>query len=255
MANLAAIGPAGRSRATEAACLSNMMKWGQILQVYTAANNGYFHSRQIGTAYGYSRLWLYTYEPYYIDHSMLCCPAANNPYRDYDTFATWGGPNYEWSQFGSWDPDDPQYAPNPPYYGSYGWNRYITNMLGAEDDNPRYWRRTTVQGADNVPVIVDCMYVNLSCNDDSPPPEYEGDLSVGAGLGLAAVNRHDGGVNVCFMDFSARKVGLKELWTLKGNRLFDTCNEYTICYYGGNEHQCAMFWDDQAPWMSEFPEY
>ena len=40
MANLAAIGPKGRSRAKEAACLSKLMKWGQIFQAYTADNNG-----------------------------------------------------------------------------------------------------------------------------------------------------------------------------------------------------------------------
>ena len=119
-----------------------------------------------------------------------------------------------------------------------------------------YWRRAGFRGADNIPVLLDCMYVVLSFheNEDMAMPQYDGDW-LGSNMTASCINRHDGGVNVCFLDFSARQVGLKELWTFKGHRQFDTCNSWTICGNGGDEQACADKWDAAAPWMSEFPEY
>jgi len=237
MANLAAIGPGGRRRAREALCLSRLMAWGQVFQAYTAANNGYFHTRQIGTVQGYNQMWHKTYEPYYSDRIMLCCPAADNPNRDYGIFSTWGGPNWDHSQFGMWNPGT--------YYGSYGFNRWIVDMGGGDQNNTRYWRRAGFKDASNVPVLMDCLFVNLWWNDNDQPPQYDGEFA--SGIGQACINRHNGGVNVCFMDFSARKVGLKELWTLKGNRLFDTCGPWTTC--GGVQPE------DWPLWMRDFKDY
>jgi len=69
------------------------------------------------------------------------------------------------------------------------------------------------------------------------------------------INRHEGGVNSLFVDFSARKVGLKQLWTFEWRRGDDTANMYSIAGYGGNEAACAAYWDSQVPWMKDFPEY
>ncbi len=49
------------------------------------------------------------------------------------------------------------------------------------------------------------------------------------------------------MDFSVRKVGLKELWTLKWRREYNTCNEWTLC--GGVEP------NDWPEWMRGFKDY
>jgi len=35
------------------------------------------------------------------------------------------------------------------------------------------------------------------------------------------LNRHDGYVNMVFLDYTVRKVGLKELWRLKWHRMYD----------------------------------
>jgi len=248
LANLAAIGPGGRRRAREALCLSRLMTWGQVFQSYTAENNGCFHQRSIGSQAGYSQMWLWTYEPYYDDKEMLCCPAAENPECDFGTFGTWGGPNWKRDDYGSWDPDDETFCgPNPPYYGSYGFNRYVIDMRGGYQNDQRYWRRAGCKGASNVPVLLDCMYVTLFWIEDDSPPEYDGDFSAGSGISLSCINRHNESVNVCFMDFSARKVGLKELWTLKGNRLFDTCGPWTTC--GGVQPS------DWPEWMRDFKDY
>jgi prepilin-type processing-associated H-X9-DG protein len=63
----------------------------------------------------------------------------------------------------------------------------------------------------------------------------------------ACINRHDGYVNSLFMDWSVRKVGLKELWTLKWHREYDTRNPWTKA--GGVKPE------DWPQWMRRFRDY
>jgi len=67
------------------------------------------------------------------------------------------------------------------------------------------------------------------------------------GMRQACLDRHNGAVNMLFMDFSARKVGLKELWTLKWNRVFDTEGEWTTA--GGVQAE------DWPEWMRKYKDY
>ena len=61
------------------------------------------------------------------------------------------------------------------------------------------------------------------------------------------LNRHNGYVNATFLDGSARRVGLKELWTLKWNTQFNPVNRWTQA--GGVDP------DDWPEWMREFKDY
>jgi len=61
------------------------------------------------------------------------------------------------------------------------------------------------------------------------------------------VNRHDGFVNSLLLDFTVSKVGLKELWTLKWHRRFDTTGHWTSA--GGVKPQ------DWPEWMRSFKDY
>jgi prepilin-type processing-associated H-X9-DG protein len=56
------------------------------------------------------------------------------------------------------------------------------------------------------------------------------------------VNRHNGGVNGLFLDFSARKVGLKELWEI-------------WWYRGWPEDIDAIGRPWWPPWMENFKDY
>jgi hypothetical protein len=245
IANIAAIGEGGRKRPKQAVCLSNLLKWGQIFQAYTADNNGFFHSRRIGDPWGYKRMWMYAYKPYYNDLMMRYCPTAANDNRIGGPFGVWN-PGY-----GSWDPTDPGFwvpGEDGPPNGSYGLNRFVINMAGPGFENdPKFWRRAGVKGGAQAPVFMDCMYINLWPSSDDEPPEYDGDWTVGDTQAAACINRHDGFINACFLDFSARKVGLKELWTLKWHRLYDTCGPWTIC--GGVQPT------DWPEWMRDFQDF
>jgi hypothetical protein len=61
------------------------------------------------------------------------------------------------------------------------------------------------------------------------------------------INRHSGFVNGVFVDFSTRKVGLKELWTLKWHRKFNTTNAWTRA--GGVQP------GDWPQWIARYRDY
>jgi hypothetical protein len=267
IANIAAIGEGGRKRAKSTVCLSNLYKWGQIFQAYTADNDGFFHSRDLGTPFGYSRMWQYIYKPYYIDKMMRFCPTADNPMIDTGTFGTW---NY--TEGGSYYPmNDPiLYMPGEREFekranevtegfftGSYGMNRYVEDMKGGTfGTSTAFWRRTDVKGGEKAPLLMDCQYLYFwdTTNGTADPPKYDGDFTTPE-MHWVCINRHSGFINACFLDFSARKVGLKELWTLKHSRNYDTCGPWTICGFGGNKAACHSAWHYAAPWMDKMPEY
>jgi prepilin-type processing-associated H-X9-DG protein len=61
------------------------------------------------------------------------------------------------------------------------------------------------------------------------------------------MNRHDGAVNGLFLDWSVRRLGLKELWTLKWLRGFNTGGRWTK--QGGAQPE------DWPEWMRRFKDY
>jgi len=61
------------------------------------------------------------------------------------------------------------------------------------------------------------------------------------------IDRHEGGVNLLFMDGSVRKAGLKELWTLKWHRSFNTSGPWTKAGMAQPE--------DWPQWMRHFKDY
>jgi prepilin-type processing-associated H-X9-DG protein len=73
------------------------------------------------------------------------------------------------------------------------------------------------------------------------PPEYE-DVCPGV-----CIDRHNGGINSLFADMSVRKVGLKELWTLKWYRGYNTANMWTKA---GRAHP-----RDWPEWMWGYKDY
>ena len=223
-----------KMQARAVACQGNLKQWALIFAMYTNDNNGYFHNRPFGQ--NYQKMWPQFYQPYYSDPMMRCCPAAQNPDLNTGPFGTWGwkGPaDPDWGWGGSW-------APKEGFYGSYATNRYILNK-----SDPEYWRRTGVKSADKVPVFLDCMYVAISPSPTNAPPVYNGERS--EQMQFSCMNRHIGHINGLFIDWSNRKIGLKELWTLKWHRQFDTAGLWTIA---GNVQS-----SDWPQWMRSFKDY
>jgi len=164
------------------------------------------------------------------------------------TFRAWG--RY-WPEGQAPEPWDSHVA-----YGSYGYNGAV-GYQGLDHANPDHfmyeqaWRTADVRGRDRIPVYFDSAW---PWNGDwsqshMEPPECEA-VPTAVGLGVwnaPCINRHDGGINAVFLDWSVRKVGLKELWTLKWHRQFETAGLWTKA--GGAQP------GDWPAWMRSFKDY
>jgi hypothetical protein len=258
LANLAAIGPRGRRYAKQALCLSNLHKWGTIFQQFAADNNGYFMTGYIPDYYptNPNDYWMGALRPYYDNnHYLRCCPEAaipgteigGGPWGGNGTFTAWGAfpgevcgePSSAWPPVIACD------------YGSYGMNGYVCNppLVDSQGHLPwgaYNWRTANIAGADNIPLFLDCQWIDGWPNHTDEPPVFEGQSWGEHGsynsMVRYCINRHNGFVNSAFLDFSARKVGLKELWRIKWHRMFDLT--YPL-----------PDWEAEAPWMKDFKDY
>ena len=119
----------------------------------------------------------------------------------------------------------------------YKWNKNALSNL---------WRTPNVRNPNRIPLFSDSWWWgNWPENFNDPPPHSDGQAIVKHTQGMRSrcLDRHDGYINMLFLDYSVRKVGLKELWKLKWHRNFDT----NFNYYPDIEQ-----W---PPWMDGYKEY
>jgi prepilin-type processing-associated H-X9-DG protein len=247
LATIGAVGPGGQRHAKEMLCLSQLHKWGDIFQDYLNDNGGYFMKGYIYDDNYASDMWMDALRPYYKKGQMRVCPEATVPsseigggeYGGGGVFAAWGVFTLSWGPVILGD------------YGSYGMNGWAYN---SPSDSPwglppyYWWRVAHVAGGDNIPLFLDCQWIDGWPQYTDDPPEFDGQPwdSVNQ-MRRFCMNRHRGYINSLFLDGSARKVGLKELWTLKWHREFDTCGMWTVC--GGVQP------NDWPEWMRDFEDY
>ena len=103
----------------------------------------------------------------------------------------------------------------------------------------------SLRGRAQFPAILDdaFMWSKPITSNNPPRRERQGIF----GMGGFCINRHNEHVNSLFLDWSARKVGLKELWTLKWHRDWDTAGPWTKA--GG------VLPEDWPHWMRGFKDY
>jgi len=259
LANLGAISGGGaRRRAKEMVCLSNLRQWGVVFQMFLADNEGKFSGGEEGPDGFVEHIWMNYLKPYFKNYDICLCPTTTKTWCDgffeggSGTFVAW---DFSCRDF----PDGFDYYGGS--YGSYGKNSWCSQWEHGLDPTDGGWNWKTIDsvtGGHRVPLLLGCIFLGGFPTEYDEPPAYEGQTfwSGGAGeMNRFCMNRHNGYVNGLFLDWSARKIGLKELWKLKWHREFDVDGPWTIAGFAGNEAACAAAWDEAAPWMSDFPEY
>jgi len=238
-----------RKQARAVACRANLRQWGVALHMYTNANDGklplidYVSGIDATPKAGW-------YEPMWRPgdfNEIVLCPMASRPAEQGwsgGTFAAWqhGGVVQLTDGSGDWK--------RWHLMGSYGSNRFVGGPL----HEAARWDTVVMKGTQDVPFVFDCVVPYFStpdpwCDHLGLPPEREG-LKDTTGYNPAyevCINRHDAGINMVFLDGAARKVGLKELWTLRWYRLYDTNNRWTR--RGGVKPE------DWPEWMRGFKDY
>jgi len=108
-----------------------------------------------------------------------------------------------------------------PLVGSYG-----VNGCGPSLSDPRVNRGRRVDRS-RVPIFLDRVDFYAQAKATDEPPEYDGHLTSPGDMKRCCIDRHNGGINSLFLDWSVRKVGLKELWTLEWTTWFDQHGPWT----------------------------
>lgn len=224
-----------RKQAKTVLCQSTLKQWGVIWAMYMDENEGDFPDYLAGD-------WMLNLADYYrrsekrLDNDkLLYCAAATKSISQ-------GAPR-RYAIIG-------EVGDNR---GSYSLNEWIydSDDTGGGRDLQDYWRNTNHKGLSNIPVMGDGSWrSDAQPYEHDQPPSYEGEPRGGVAtneIRIFCVNRHDGFVNMLFMDWSTRKVGLKELWTLKW---------YTRCNTAGPWTRAGLVQQSDWPeWMRNFKDY
>jgi len=244
-----------RKQAKAVVCQTNLKQWGATFALYTDDNEGQFPIT------GGDALWFMRgtnlldgdpNKPSLYHHirtkDIACCPTAVKAENHGGFVASRSalGGSYQiegtsGSTFKAWEIT----SPLPRFRGSYGMNYWLFNH--NFDTSVAMQMRCLSLGLDvfslrdraRIPTLLDCTGPFARFMGGRPPLSEQGRSS--------CINRHDGYVNGLLLDWSVRKIGLKELWTLKWNMQFDTANEWTRA--GGVQPE------DWPEWMQNFKDY
>lgn len=188
-----------RNQARAVVCQTNLKHWGTMMNLYAEENQGRFFNQFFITSF-LAGSFASEYDPNFVlnpfdTNDIALCPMAAKPGR--------GGVG---SKFEAWQLE-------PPFHCSYGFN------VKALDDlsyiNPQYGQTIDiniflVKNSVKFPVLLDSKFYLGSVNDQEGPPQVDSKYSF-ADWGAFCMNRHNGYINGLFLDWSIRKIGLKEL--------------------------------------------
>jgi prepilin-type processing-associated H-X9-DG protein len=253
---LSAVGLSGRGRAKETICQANLHEWEAVFQGYIEQNNGKFLSGCNASGYWWPIQLSFEQQNWKRNRTWFC-PTATTPIVDEKgVSSTTVTIDNAWGIFrpSSMTYQGKTYVADPNgLSGSYGLNGFTLNIpeTGMYEGNvpATYgWRDlTSVPNGNSVPMFIDASRFDLWPLATDAPPPVESVPWPSNGMACCCINRHDGAVNCLFVDGSVRKVGLKELWTLKWHKSFNTAGPWTKA--GGVRR------DDWPEWMRQFKDY
>ncbi|MHC4069895.1 MAG: type II secretion system protein [Planctomycetota bacterium] len=252
-----------RKQAKAVLCQTNLKQLGACYAMYTDSWDGKFMAGWTPANTGNGDYWMDALRPYYGDEGdVRCCAAAKKPNSEVN-LSQWSAdhPFIAWGVFGF----DGTQECGEPYggwgyvtvcdYGSFGSNGYCSDpprASGTFQGHPQEWnfRTADASGAANIPLMMGNQWLDGWPHHTDEPPEYDGDRGSDNNLDHTSRfcnNRHNGFVNAVFLDYTVRKVGLKEIWTLKWHRKYDINGPWTIA---GN-----VVPSDWPEWMRDFKDF
>lgn len=217
-----------RKQAQSTVCKTNLHNWALIFEMYTGDHDGRFPPGYMEISKGGRDAWIYTMRSYTRDcNDFSLCPRAKRSQKE--------GGVLPWA---AWAVSEHNLGPQFTYInsatGSYGINwwvgsdkRDVSGYTGAWK-----WGRTGQKNANNIPIFMDCGFFLARPLHTNKPPSEDGDFIWRPDGGMSRIchDRHNGGINLAFMDMSVRQVRLKRLWQLKWHRHFDASVYNTMAW-------------------------
>jgi len=240
-----------KSKAKSVICMSNCKQWMSVTHMYLNDNNNTFWYDG-PTDSGRQGFWMGALSSYTGDmDDFRLCPGASK--RDYDSYDVANGFKHG-STFEAWDTGNyssfsPEQRQN---YGSYGTNLWLSPAIstskpgwgfGYSDNVKAHWGKADASNSSNIPVIGDCAWFGVEPQDLStggvkgqvPPTDdffKEAKRTYNSVwteyMSRVCMNRHSRYVNWGFLDGSAKKVKLNDLWSLKWHRKYITEQDVDI---------------------------
>lgn len=238
-------------------CRSNLKQWYLCMNLYASDYDGSFWVGWVENPMSDTNMWWSAMKVYHEDNNDIrCCPKADKPpdlVVNGATLYDQGPGANKRSPFRAWGQMEYTPANIDADHGSYGCNGWLSNAPPTDPLDPtKFWRKMDrVTNTSRVPFMVDAQWTDHWPEPYYRPPDTE-DEEWGQGPDYMMVrivqNRHGNGIqNAIFMDGTANKIGLKQMWTFKWYPGFDTNGEYTKA--GG---ATKADWPD---WMKSFTDY
>jgi prepilin-type N-terminal cleavage/methylation domain-containing protein len=242
-----------RQQARMVACEANLKQWNLNAAMFTETNDGKFWKSDNGTP-GY---WF----PKYMDNSLKdwvtnktwFCPSAQKPITDkygvtvntLNIYNAWGifkgdglGPNGIAGSFGiNGYCLIPQAAP-----GATPMATYESGVRTSEG-----WKTAGGPQGNNVPWFIEALRFDLWPLPTDRPADNEFAAWSGNLMARCTINRHQGHLTAAFLDWSVRKIGIKEVYTLKWHQSFNIRGPWTKA--GGVRPE------DWPDWIKPFKDY
>jgi len=232
-----------RDQARQINCCANLRNWNLSFNMYVNENNGVFYSGT--TALGY--WWLYQLpekEQDWKSNGMSFCPTATKPiytatsstpgqtlniYNAWGIFSTTNGMA---SATASWN--NKTYAMNKNgFNGSFSLNGYLlsvpstTTFEGGVPAKNGFRKINEAKNPNIVPVMMDGLRFDTWPLETQAPATEEAAAWSSNNMGRVCINRHRGFTDVSFADWSVRKTGLKELYTLQWHKAWNVNGPWT----------------------------
>jgi prepilin-type N-terminal cleavage/methylation domain-containing protein/prepilin-type processing-associated H-X9-DG protein len=251
-----------RKQAKATICLSHVRQWGTTVALFLEEKDGRL-PRNFMTGDNCSVMFSFLrgirlgggtdpnrpgrYDPVPTD-KIACCPTATKTGGLGSFTASHNGVIYTTGTMGSTFTAWEMTIPLPAFHMSYGLNDYLFTWqfdgLPLHGPPAAYTYVFTRRGQGSVPLLLDSTgpTCHLISEAQGPPMEDRPGSS-----GVVCINRHEGTINVLFLDSSVRRLGLKGLWTLKWRLDFNTKGPWTTA--GGVQPE------DWPAWMRKFKDY
>lgn len=238
-----------KGQAQAAICRSNVKQWGMIFMMYAQDNDNSFPQNYRGDGLShYDAYWCHATLKYYDDPKIRFCPACKRNMDRVREIAAGGAFYMNYGKtFMNWGPfADPATVTSNDWWdeypeGSYGMNEWCSNPPSNVQDPSGLWgappsltwrKLDNVKSSSIVPLFLDCKLVDTYPLDTSPPPAFPdadcfGEQFLTYPMKMICMDRHKGAINAVFVDLSASKVGLKDLWKQKWHKNYNTSGPWT----------------------------
>ncbi|MHC4265939.1 MAG: type II secretion system protein [Planctomycetota bacterium] len=232
-----------RDQAKNSMCMQQLRAWGVLFNMYSQDNDGGMmdwakyawaggrENKEGDTLIEHA--WVRMMYNYAKSFDIYLCPAATELWSygmdPYDPKAAW---DFQWiidQEFSFFDyywyyrvgaDENPIYS-----YGSYGKNIFVSTNAEptwqmSPGDTSWYWKNVRVKGTPRIPLFGDCSHMGglptiYDLPDETRLHHVWGDNGE---INRWNLDRHKLSVNLLFLDWSVRKVGLRQLWSLKWTR-------------------------------------